>query len=66
MSLRIQPTLWHLMFLLSWQVLMSPDDIFLVRVLVVTHIVSDNDSPRPAWIVLLSNTWQLISGITSF
>lgn len=60
-----QPTHWHLMVLLLWQVLRYPDDVFLVGVLVVNHIVSNNDSPGPAWNALLSNTWQLMSGITS-
>lgn len=63
---KFQPTLWHLMFLFLWQVLRFPDDVFLVGVLFVNHIVSDNDSPGPAWNALLSNTWQLMSGITSF
>lgn len=64
-SLRISATHWHLMVLLLWQVLRYPDDVFLVGVLVVNHIVSDNNSPGPAWNALLSNTWQLMSGITS-
>lgn len=63
MSLRISayPLALHVIAFVGY-----PDDVFSVGVLVVNHIVSDNDSPGPAWNVLLSNTWQLMSGITSF